>query len=385
MFTRSTASHPIRRRVAISAATALTALSFGMSEAQAADVGRIFGGDLNQLGNNKVIYTAGNGANDLKITKSGNAMTFEDATETITPKDATCVAANDHKVTCISVAGPSFGMIALVQVDMKDGDDVVNVHAGSGIGVAIDGGEGDDTLIAGDGGHLLFGGEGNDTLIGGAGNDKIFGEGGNDTITGGAGVDDLYGGAGADKVFAKDGEVDDISCGTGIDSVEIDNGDVRVGCEIVSGLQNVPPPAPQDPPAADQPQVPAPPADAGAPAAQAPTPSVVAAPAPAVAARKLTVGVKTLKLTRSGRLVVRVSCPKTAAGSCRVALSGRGVAKRTVSTKAGKSKTVTLKLTGAPKRAAKQSKRVSIVLAVGMSDAQAKGQTRKVKVSRLAR
>ncbi len=373
------------RRVAISAATALTALSFGMAEAQAADVGRIFGADLNELGNDKVIYTAGNGANDLKITKSGNAMTFEDATETITPTDPSCVPVNQHKVTCSSVAGPAFGMIAMVQAEMHEGDDVVTVDAGPGIGVSVSGGQGKDTLTSGAGAHLLYGGEDDDILSGGDGGDQIYGDGGSDTITGGAGEDDLNGGSGADKLFAKDGEVDDVSCGSAMDSAELDAGDVRSSCEIVTGLQLAPPPAPQDPPAADQPPAPVPPADGGAPATQAPAPAPVAVPAPAVAVRKLTVGVKTLKLTRSGRLVVRVSCPKTAVGTCRVALSGRGVAKRTVSVKAGTSKTVTLKLTGASKRAAKRSKRVSISLAVGMSDAQVKGQTRKVKVIRRAR
>lgn len=373
------------RRVAISAATALTALSFGMAEANAATVGRMLGPDLNEAGNDKVQYNAGSGANDLKISRSGSSITFEDPTETITPTDAWCAKFNDHKVTCYSQPGFISGMIGSVQAYMDEGDDHVVVDVESGIGVMVSGEEGEDTLESGAAGHLFFGGDDGDTLIGGGGDDQIYGDGGSDTITGGAGVDDLNGGAGADELFAKDGEVDDVSCGTAMDSAELDAGDVRSSCEIVTGIQLAPPPAPQDPPAADQPQAPVPPADGGAPAAEAPAPAPVATPAPAVAVRKLTVGVKTLKLTRNGRLVVRVSCPKTAVGTCRVALSGRGVAKRTVSVKAGTSKTVTLKLTGASKRAAKRSKRVSIALAVGMSDAQVKGQTQKVQVIRRAR
>ncbi|UUY02598.1 hypothetical protein LRS13_18155 [Svornostia abyssi] len=372
------------RRVAISAATAITALSFGMAEANAATVGRMLGPDLNEPGNDKVQYDAGSGANDLKITRSGSSIIFEDPTEVITPTDAWCAQFNDHKVTCYSQPGFISGMIGSVQAYMDEGDDQVLVDVESGIGVSVSGEEGEDTLESGATGHLFFGGDDDDTLIGGGGEDQIYGDGGSDTITGGAGVDDLNGGAGADKVFAKDGEVDDVSCGTAIDSAELDQDDVRSSCEVVTGLQLAPPPAPQDPPADAQPVPPAPPADGGAAAAPAPVPAP-AGTAVSRAARQLKVGVKALKLTRSGRLVVRVSCPKTAVGTCKVTLSGRGVAKRTVSVKAGASKVVTLKLSGARKGAAKRGKRVSVALGVGASDAQLKAVPLKVQVARRAR
>lgn len=374
------------RRVAISAATALSALSFGIADANAATVGRIFGPDLNEAGNDKVLYAGDTSSESLTITKSGTSVIFEDPSETITPTDAWCAQFNVHKVTCYSQPGFISGMIASVQTAMDDGDDEVVIIADSGIAFSADGGEGDDHLTSGAHGHLLFGGEGDDTLVGGGGDDKIFGDAGKDEIDPGAGEDDVYGGAAADTITAKDGAVDDISCGTGTDTLTADVADKKTGCEVGGGLQLPPPPAPQDPPADGQPVPPAPPAGGTPQAAAAPAGEVPAsAPATSVAARKLTVGVKTLKLTRSGRLVVRVSCPKTAVGTCRVSLSGRGVAKRTVSVKAGASKTVTLKLTGASRRAAKRSKRVSVSLAVGMSDAQIKGTTLQVKVARRAR
>lgn len=373
------------RRVAISAATALTALSFGMAEANAATVGRMLGPDLNEPGNDKVQYDAGSGANDLKITRSGNSIIFEDPTEVITPTDAWCAKFNDHKVTCYSQPGFISGMIGSVQASMDEGDDNVLVDVESGIGVSVSGEEGEDTLQSGEARHLFFGGDDDDTLIGGGGDDQIYGDGGSDTITGGAGVDDLNGGAGADQVFAKDGEIDDVSCGGAMDSAELDAGDVRSSCEVVTGLQLAPPPAPQDPPADGQPVPPAPPADAVVPAVQTPVQAPASAPVASVAARRLKVGVKALKLTRSGRLVVRVSCPKTAVGTCRVVLSGRGVAKRTVSVKAGTSKTVVLKLTGARTGAARRGKRVSVAVGVGASDAQIKAAPLKVQVARRAR
>lgn len=374
------------RRVVVSAATALSALSIGMADANAATVGRMLGPDLNEPGNDKVIYQGNTESETLTITRSGSSIIFEDPTQTITPTDAWCAQFNDHKVTCYSQPGFVSGMIGSVQAHMDEGDDHVLVDVESGIGVSVSGEEGADTLVSGEAGHLFFGGDGNDTLTGGGGADQIYGDAGSDTIIGGAGADDLNGGAGGDKIFAKDGEVDDVSCGGAIDSAELDASDVKSSCEIVTGIQLAPPPAPQDPPAADEPQAPVPPADGATPAEQqAPATAPAAAPAAVVAARKLTVGVKTLKLTRSGRLVVRVSCPKTAVGACRVALSGRGVAKRSVSVKPGARKTVTLKLTGASKRAAKRSKRVSLALAVKLRDAQITGQAQRVKVARRAR
>lgn len=380
MFTSTT------RRVAISAATALTALSFGMADAHAATVGRMLGPDLNEPGNDKVIYDGNTESESLTITRSGSSIIFEDPAQTITPTDAWCAQFNVHKVTCVSQPGFVSGMIASVQAQMDDGDDHVVVDVESGIGVSVSGEEGADTLESGAAGHLFFGGDGDDTLIGGGGEDQLYGDGDSDTITGGAGVDDLNGGAGADKVFAKDGEIDDVSCGSAFDSAELDANDIRSSCELVTGVQLAPPPAPQDPPAGDQPPAPAPPADGGAPAGQ-PAPTVVpgVAPAATIAARRLTVGVTTRKLTRSGRLVVRVSCPKTAAGACRVSLSGRGVAKRIVSVKPGTAKTVTLKLTGASKRAATRGKRVSLALTVSLRDAEIQGTARKVKIARRAR
>lgn len=377
MFTRTT------RRVVMSAATALSALSIGMADANAATVGRMLGPDLNEPGNDKVIYHGNTESETLTITRSGSSIIFEDPTQTITPTDAWCAQFNEHRVTCSSQPGFVSGMIGSVQAHMDEGDDqvLVDVDESGGIGISVSGEEGADTLESGAAGHLLFGGDDDDTLVGGGGDDQIYGDAGSDTITGGAGADDLNGGAGSDKIFAKDGEVDDVSCGSAIDSADLDASDVRSACEIVTGLQLAPPPAPQDAPPA-----PAPPADGGAPAVQqAPAAAPGAVPAPAVAIRRLTVGLKTLKLTRSGRLVVRLSCPKTAVRACRVTLSGRGVAKRSVSVKPGSPRTVTLKLTGAARRSAAKGRRVGVRLSVRAADGQVQSAARTLRIARRAR
>ncbi len=94
----------------------------------------------------------------------------------------------------------------------------------------------------------LRGGDGADTIDGGAGDDLIDGGYGDDTITGGPGRDrisaDLQSGDcgpawckypyGNDTVFARDGEVDSITCGAGTDRVVADADDVVApDCETV--------------------------------------------------------------------------------------------------------------------------------------------------------
>ncbi|MFO0808694.1 MAG: FG-GAP-like repeat-containing protein [Gemmataceae bacterium] len=68
--------------------------------------------------------------------------------------------------------------------------------------IAIDGGDGDDTITLSSAvtpPALLFGGNGNDRLTGGGANDQIYGGLGNDTLDGNSGNDALYGGYGTDS------------------------------------------------------------------------------------------------------------------------------------------------------------------------------------------
>lgn len=73
--------------------------------------------------------------------------------------------------------------------------------------VTLDGGTGNDWLLANAGADILYGGSGadrlkgyggHDKLYGGSGNDLLFGGAGSDWLTGGTGVDHLLGGAAAD-------------------------------------------------------------------------------------------------------------------------------------------------------------------------------------------
>jgi Ca2+-binding RTX toxin-like protein len=131
-------------------------------------------------------------------------------------------------------------------LDDPDPAHAIDVWAGAGNDVILDGylragtldGEsGDDVIMAGggrefnitgeSGNDLLVGGVGNDGMYGGSGDDVLYGDKGRDFISGGPGSDRVYGGArrdfpdgnaGADLVDGGPGE-DSVSGGAGADRV----------------------------------------------------------------------------------------------------------------------------------------------------------------------
>jgi hypothetical protein len=90
--------------------------------------------------------------------------------------------------------------------------------------------EGDQSLFGDNGNDSLVGGLDNDYLAGDAGRNVLSGEGGNDCLdlTGDAN-ERASGGDGDDIIFAVDGNVDDVFCGAGIDTVEADPNDLING------------------------------------------------------------------------------------------------------------------------------------------------------------
>ncbi len=80
----------------------------------------------------------------------------------------------------------------------------------------IEGGGGDDLLVADERTAQINAGGGNDTVTGSVGNDLIYGDWGDDSIDGGAGNDIIYGGSGDDTL--KSGAGDDIFRVTGNDN-----------------------------------------------------------------------------------------------------------------------------------------------------------------------
>jgi uncharacterized delta-60 repeat protein len=112
-----------------------------------------------------------------------------------------------------------------------DGDDTLGGGAQKD---TLDGGMGTDRLN-GHGGHdRLYGGAGVDRLYGYDGNDSLDGGSSGDRLYGGAGVDSFYGQSGADRIFAKDGEADQLFGGKDKDTAEVDAGDVLASIETAS-------------------------------------------------------------------------------------------------------------------------------------------------------
>jgi CSLREA domain-containing protein len=68
-------------------------------------------------------------------------------------------------------------------------------------------------------------------IDGAAGADTVHAGGGGDTVIGGAGADNLFGEAGDDLMQALDGEIDNVDCGDGTDTPDVDATDVLVACE----------------------------------------------------------------------------------------------------------------------------------------------------------
>jgi Ca2+-binding RTX toxin-like protein len=67
---------------------------------------------------------------------------------------------------------------------------------------------------------------GNTELYGGAGGDFLYGGDGRDVLRGDAGVDSFSAGAGADRLFALDGNAENVATGPGADWVQVDATDV---------------------------------------------------------------------------------------------------------------------------------------------------------------
>jgi Ca2+-binding RTX toxin-like protein len=110
-------------------------------------------------------------------------------------------------------------------LDGGPGDDYV--RGGRGSDRRILGGEGNDTLLGGSGSEMVDGGDGDDVLDGGTGGDILFGRAGSDSIRGEAGRDTVYGSTGADAVDAGSGDdrlsggdaADELVAGPGRDQV----------------------------------------------------------------------------------------------------------------------------------------------------------------------
>ncbi len=86
------------------------------------------------------------------------------------------------------------GNVQRIEAALGGGDDLLSIAGNVRAAVLADGGEGNDTMIAGGGSAVLLGSGGNDRLIGGIRRDVIIGGAGQDQISGGGESDILIGG-----------------------------------------------------------------------------------------------------------------------------------------------------------------------------------------------
>ncbi|MFM9116345.1 MAG: hypothetical protein ACKOU6_09330, partial [Planctomycetota bacterium] len=106
------------------------------------------------------------------------------------------------------------GIRKIVCLDAGQGNDTIHVTSGVLADVELNGGVGDDTLMAFTSGMaLLRGGSGDDKLMSGSGHDVIYGDDGDDTIGAAGGNNRLYGGNGNDEIGAVGGSGQNIMYG----------------------------------------------------------------------------------------------------------------------------------------------------------------------------
>ena len=168
---------------------------------------------------NRVIVNTGSGDDDVQIG--------------IDPKTGL-------QVVTINGAKYYFPAGADVVVRGGEGNDTINVAAGTNVHVTLLGGEGDDVLSGGDGGDTILGLDGRDRITSGGGNDRVSAGADRDYVDGGFGDNILSGGLGDDTVYGLDGN-DAISGGEGQDYLEGGKGNDTVlggsGNDIISGGQ----------------------------------------------------------------------------------------------------------------------------------------------------
>jgi Ca2+-binding RTX toxin-like protein len=111
-----------------------------------------------------------------------------------------------------------------IEILVGDGHDHAHIAGNIDTPVFMNGGDGNDYLIAGRGPTTLLGGAGNDKLIGGRADDVLRGGSGNDYLNGGSGDDQLFGGSGDDKLIGGSGH-DLLRGGTGNDYLDGGSGD----------------------------------------------------------------------------------------------------------------------------------------------------------------
>lgn len=125
--------------------------------------------------------------------------------------------------------------------DTRGGDDLIQGGAGNDTILAgygndvVYGGADRDSIDGGVGNDRLYGGADNDTILGGAGNDRLFGGTGSDTLDGGAGADFIDGGNYTGATPTDDDQADRLTGGDGFDTFVAGNNDTITDFNFAAG------------------------------------------------------------------------------------------------------------------------------------------------------
>ena len=133
----------------------------------------------------------------------------------------------DNTIDVSRVTASEFSALTSIAIEAGDGNDTIT--GSDEFGELIDGNDGDDVINAGAGDDTIDGGDGDDTINAGAGADLIDGDDGQDVIDGGTENDTIDAGNGLDSVLGGDGD-DSIIAGNGADTV-----DGGAGADFVNG------------------------------------------------------------------------------------------------------------------------------------------------------
>ncbi len=115
---------------------------------------------------------------------------------------------------------------------ITDGDQPNTLNGGGGRDI-IRGGPGNDRITGGSNHDQLFGENGSDRIFGDGGNDMLDGGSHNDRLDGGIGTDSFFGGGGNDIILARDLIAESIFGASGVDSAQVDAGDVHSSIETL--------------------------------------------------------------------------------------------------------------------------------------------------------
>ncbi len=200
-------------------------------------------------------FTVTQGGNPNEVTVSATLRTATGEVITVDPQTYKLKDENDNPTALtriIARGGLGDDIIDLsgvtgngIDFDLEGGDGDDTILAGTGNGtVLIDGGVGDDVLTGSAGADLIFGGLGADVISGLGGADVIFGDLGNATdsvyisLPGASAGDDSIDAGGGDDIVIGGGGDDDIIGGSGADVLLGDGGRVQHSGGVVSAVKD---------------------------------------------------------------------------------------------------------------------------------------------------